>query len=115
MSLKFNLSSLRRRALMLFAVVALSAALFPTAAFASSYGPQGRYGNHGPRQQQNYHRPAQNQNWKSNCTDTYRVKRGDTLSKIAQRYGVTVNQLVKLNGIKNANRIYAGQVICIPC
>lgn len=39
----------------------------------------------------------------------YTVKSGDTLTKIANKYGTTVDNLVKLNGIKNKNLIYAGQ------
>lgn len=42
-------------------------------------------------------------------THNYTVKSGDTLSTIASRYGMTVNALVTLNGIKNANLIYPGQ------
>jgi membrane-bound lytic murein transglycosylase D len=38
---------------------------------------------------------------------TYQVRRGDTLSHIAVRHGVTVSQLRQWNGI--GNRIYAGQ------
>jgi membrane-bound lytic murein transglycosylase D len=38
---------------------------------------------------------------------TYRVRRGDTLSHIAVRHGVTVQQLRQWNGI--GTRIYAGQ------
>jgi LysM repeat protein len=41
----------------------------------------------------------------------YTVKKGDTLSEIAQKYGTTVNELVKLNNIKNPNLIYPGQKI----
>ena len=41
----------------------------------------------------------------------YVVKSGDTLSAIAKKYGTTVAQLVKLNGIKNANLIYVNQKI----
>jgi LysM repeat protein len=41
----------------------------------------------------------------------YTVQLGDTLSKIAQIYGVTVQYLVKLNGIQNPNLIYPGQLI----
>lgn len=43
----------------------------------------------------------------------YIVKRGDTLSKIAARYGTTVNQIAKMNGIKNVNLIYVGQRLII--
>lgn len=39
----------------------------------------------------------------------YIVKKGDTLSKIAKRYKTSVNQLVKWNNIKNANKIKTGQ------
>lgn len=41
----------------------------------------------------------------------YTVQRGDTLSGIARRYGVTVQYLAKLNGIRNPNLIYPGQLI----
>jgi LysM repeat protein len=41
----------------------------------------------------------------------YYVKRGDTLSHIARKYGTTVARLVALNGIRNANKIYVGQSI----
>lgn len=44
-------------------------------------------------------------------THNYTVKSGDTLSAIASRYGMTVNALVTLNGIRNANLIYPGQVL----
>lgn len=39
----------------------------------------------------------------------YTVKKGDTLSAIAQTYGTTVNQLVSWNGIANPNLIVVGQ------
>ena len=41
----------------------------------------------------------------------YTVQSGDTLSGIARRYGVTVQYLVNLNGIRNPNLIYAGQML----
>lgn len=43
----------------------------------------------------------------------YIVKKGDTLSEIALRYGTTVQQIVNINGIQNANLIYVGQIIKI--
>ena len=39
----------------------------------------------------------------------YTVRRGDTLSRIASRYGVTVQQIVDWNDIQNPNLIYPGQ------
>lgn len=44
---------------------------------------------------------------------TYKVKSGDTLSGIAQKFGTTVSKLAKLNNIKNVNLIYAGQTLKI--
>lgn len=41
----------------------------------------------------------------------YTVQRGDTLWGIARKYGVTVQYLVRLNGIRNPNLIYPGQLI----
>lgn len=46
-------------------------------------------------------------------TITYRVVKGDNLTKIAKKYNVTVNYLKNLNNIKNANLIYVGQIIKI--
>ncbi|NMH83249.1 GH25 family lysozyme [Heyndrickxia coagulans] len=40
---------------------------------------------------------------------TYTVKRGDTLSGVAKKYGTTIARLKSLNGIKNVNLIYVGQ------
>ena len=43
------------------------------------------------------------------ATGTYIVQAGDTLSKIAARYGTTVQNLMNLNGLSNANLIWVGQ------
>lgn len=45
---------------------------------------------------------------------SYKIRYGDTLSQISQRYRTTVNKIVTLNNISNPNVIYAGQVILIP-
>ena len=42
---------------------------------------------------------------------TYKVVRGDNLTKIARAHGTTVAALVKLNGIKDKNLINIGQVL----
>ena len=41
----------------------------------------------------------------------YIVKPGDTLSQIAMKYGTTVSEIARLNGIRNVNLIYPGQVL----
>lgn len=43
----------------------------------------------------------------------YTVKRGDTLSAIASRYGTTVQEIAQINGIQNVNLIYPGQILRI--
>ena len=43
----------------------------------------------------------------------YTVKSGDTLSKIANTYGTTVDALVEINAIKNKNLIRVGQVLML--
>jgi LysM repeat protein len=45
---------------------------------------------------------------------TYQVQWGDTLTRIAARFGVTVGSIVQANNISNPNLIYAGQTLEIP-
>jgi len=47
-------------------------------------------------------------------TTKHTVASGDTLSKIASKYGTTVSALVAANNIADANKIYPGQVFTIP-
>lgn len=42
---------------------------------------------------------------------TYVVKSGDTLSGIASRYGTSYQELARINGIADPNKIYPGQVL----
>lgn len=44
----------------------------------------------------------------------YTVRLGDTVSKLAYRYGTTVQAIVNANGLWNANRIEVGHVLWIP-
>jgi LysM repeat protein len=46
--------------------------------------------------------------------NAYTVQKGDTLSKIASLFGVTLNEIAKANSIENVNLIYAGQKLVIP-
>lgn len=41
----------------------------------------------------------------------YVIQYGDTLTSIARRFNTTVDTLVSVNGIKNADRIFAGDVL----
>ena len=43
----------------------------------------------------------------------HKVRKGDTVAKIAKKYGVSINQICKLNGLtqKQASRIKIGQII----
>ena len=41
----------------------------------------------------------------------YTVVLGDTLGKVANRFGISVDELVKLNNIENPNLIYVGTVL----
>jgi lipoprotein-anchoring transpeptidase ErfK/SrfK len=59
--------------------------------------------------------PASAEPASQDCGDTYRVVRGDWLSVIAYRCGVTVDDLLEANShITNPARIYPGQVLEIP-
>jgi LysM repeat protein len=46
------------------------------------------------------------------CTNPYTVRKGDTLAKIAQRCGVSVASLKKLNGLRG-NTISIGQTLLV--
>lgn len=45
---------------------------------------------------------------------TYTVKKGDSLSMIARRYGATVNAIMKANRVRNRHLIQANQRLKIP-
>ena len=44
----------------------------------------------------------------------YKVKSGDTLSEIAMKYGVTIQDIVNANKLTSKSRIYIGQKLVLP-
>lgn len=44
----------------------------------------------------------------------YTIQKGDTLSRIALRYGTTVQVLAELNHIANKNQLYVGHKLLVP-
>lgn len=47
----------------------------------------------------------------NNFTNSYTVKKGDTLNSIAKKFNTTASNLAKLNNISNINLISVGQVL----
>ena len=46
--------------------------------------------------------------------EVYVVKKGDTVYKIAKRYGTTMQAIILGNNLRNPNLIYPGQILFIP-
>ena len=53
------------------------------------------------------------QNGNASQATTYRIRKGDTLGKIASRYGVSVNSICRLNGISKNSTLRVGKVLRI--
>jgi LysM repeat protein/soluble lytic murein transglycosylase-like protein len=47
-------------------------------------------------------------------TEDYKIKRGDTLAKVASRYNMSVADLAKLNGIPAHLQVQAGDTLSVP-
>ena len=45
---------------------------------------------------------------------TYAVRRGDTVGKIAKAHRVSLNSVLRANGLSKSSTIYPGQVLVIP-
>ncbi|SHJ16196.1 membrane-bound lytic murein transglycosylase D [Cycloclasticus pugetii] len=58
--------------------------------------------------------PPDEQSMKQKPDVSYRVKRGDSLSKIAERFKVKTSQLVAINGLKSQHKIRVGQLLKLP-
>jgi LysM repeat protein len=48
------------------------------------------------------------------CATYHTIKFGETLYRIGLRYNMTWTPIARVNKIGNPDRIYAGQVLCIP-
>jgi LysM repeat protein len=48
------------------------------------------------------------------CRVTYVVNRGDTLYSIGRMYGISYEEIARVNSIANPRLIYNGQRLCIP-
>ena len=57
---------------------------------------------------------AQKATGKETKTQVYRVKKGDTLDKIARRYNTSISELRRLNRIKRADVLYVDQKLKLP-
>jgi len=56
------------------------------------------------------------ENWisKSKVSNIYMVKPGDSIWKIAQKFGTTMEELIELNNLSNPRFVLPGQEIIIP-
>lgn len=52
--------------------------------------------------------------WVPPASATHRVRRGETLSAIASRYGTSVNAIMAANRLRSAHRIWPGQQLRVP-
>lgn len=48
------------------------------------------------------------------CSEIYTAKSGDTLSKIAKEFGITLNRLARTNDVSKNYKLSKGEQICIP-
>jgi LysM repeat protein len=46
--------------------------------------------------------------------EVYTIQPGETLGKIALKFGTTIEVLVQINGIRNRNDVQAGQKLKLP-
>ncbi len=50
----------------------------------------------------------------ADCRLYHTVQRGETLYKIGRKYDLLWTTIAQANNLKDGNKIYAGQVLCIP-
>jgi len=98
----------------------LNPALLPPVWSGQRYVPKGyrlRLPADGPRwtTERLAQRLGPNELYASHPVPSYhRVRRGETLSEIAQRYGVSMRELAELNGMKVNSTLHAGRELVLP-
>ncbi len=58
--------------------------------------------------------PAEERHGEQHKSEFYQVRRGDSLSRVAARHGVSLGALVAANDLSLRSRIFPGQVLTIP-
>ena len=104
----------------------------PSGAYAPPSSAGGAYGAYNPPNSNPYTQPADSNpysnggaykppggntgggNYSSASGRTHTVASGDTLGKIARRYGVTTEALMRANNLTNPDYVRAGQTLTIP-
>lgn len=61
-----------------------------------------------------HHVSAKSFEYSSGTPSTHTLRRGETLSHVADAYGISIRSLMAENGIVNPRRLKAGQVIKVP-
>ncbi|TGE32668.1 LysM peptidoglycan-binding domain-containing protein [Desulfosporosinus sp. Sb-LF] len=69
-----------------------------------------------------YNEPMHHEHYEHHCPmpeptpahEVYVVKKGDSIYKIAKRYGTTMQAIILANNLRNPNLIYPGQILFIP-
>ena len=67
-----------------------------------------------PQQEQNSQLNSESPGIKNTVKQTYIVKQGDTLNEIASRHGISHQELMEKNNIRNPHLIFVSQKITIP-
>lgn len=52
--------------------------------------------------------------WSSEQPTTHQLRPGETLAQISRQYGISLQELIEQNSIRNPNRVFAGRVLNIP-
>ncbi|HEX2979815.1 MAG TPA: LysM peptidoglycan-binding domain-containing protein [Anaerolineaceae bacterium] len=74
-----------------------------------AHAQRGRAGAHPPTPDQPHAMPTPRTE-----TDTYTIQAGDQLGRIAERFGISLQELIDSNGITNPDHVEPGQTLTVP-